>query len=341
MGKAGTSQSMEKFSPSGKGRGVSYRYLSSSTSQETSSLLILEELLLHSYITSDASQTGYGQCSYLRLVDENGRIHCSLVLGKARVAPLRSVTIPRLELTAVTVSVRVASVLKKELDYEELQDLYWTDSKVVLGFISNESRRFHVYVANRVQFIRDLTSPEQWRYVESGSNPADEGSRGVNSKEFMRKSLWIRGPECLWQTEDQWPRKGSYENEIQESSSEVRKVTANTTVIEKHESMLSRFERFSNWQRLKTAVALCMEYKRRLRMSINTADRTLPVDEGSQINGRSSKAESSPATRIMVQDLEQAEVEILKLVQTNAFDKEVKTLKEFQAQTEGVRNDRH
>ncbi|XP_068742033.1 uncharacterized protein [Montipora capricornis] len=147
------------------------------------------------------------------------------ILGKARVAPLRSVTIPRLELTAATISVRVANVLKEELDYEELQDFYWTDSKVVLGFISNESRRFHVYVANRVQFIRDQTSPDQWRYVESGSNPADEGSRGVNAKEFIRKSQWIRGPEFLWQTEDHWPRQGSYENEIQESSPEVRKVT--------------------------------------------------------------------------------------------------------------------
>lgn len=87
---------------------------------------------------SDALKTGDGQYSYLRLVDENGRIHFSLVLGIASVAPLRSATIPRLELTAATVSVRVASVLKEELGYEELQDLYWTDSKVVLGFISNE-----------------------------------------------------------------------------------------------------------------------------------------------------------------------------------------------------------
>ena len=83
-----------------------------------------------------------------------------------------------------------------------------------------------------------------------------------------------------------------------------------------------------------------MEYKRGL-MSINTADRNLPVDDGPQINEQSRKAESCPATRIMVQDLEQAEVEILTLVQTSAFDKEVKTaLKEFQAQTEGVRKDR-
>ena len=75
-------------------------------------------------------------------------------------------------------------------------------------------------------------------------------------------------------------------------------------------------------------------------MNINTADRNLPGDEGPQINGRSRKAESCPATSIMVQDLEKAEVGILKLVHTNAFDKEVKTLKEFQAQTDGVCKDR-
>ncbi|XP_067053909.1 uncharacterized protein [Acropora muricata] len=277
---------------------------------------------------SDASQTGYGQCSYLRLVDENGRNHFSLVLGKACVASLRSVTIPRLELTAATESVRVANVLKEELDYEELQDFYWTDSKVVLGF--------HVYVANRTQFIPDQTSADQWRYVESESNPADEGSRGVNAKDFIR----IRGLEFLWQTEDHWPRQGLYENEIQESCPEVKKVTANTTVIEEYGIMLSRFERLSSWQRLKTAIALCMEYKRRLRKSISTADKKTPVDESSRINGRSCKTESYLAADIIVQDLEQAEVEILKIVQRDAFDKEVKTLKESHAQTEGARKDR-
>ena len=130
------------------------------------------------------------------------------------------------------------------MDYEELQDLYWTDSKVVLRYISNESPRFHVYVENRTQFIRDQTSPDQWRYLESEANPADEGSKRVNAKDFIRKPQWIKGPEFLWQREDHWPRRGSYENEIQESSPEVRKVTANTTVTEEYASMLSRFERF-------------------------------------------------------------------------------------------------
>lgn len=82
-------------------------------------------------------------------------------MGKARVAPRKTVSIPRLELAAAAVSARVADVLKNELDYERIEDFYWTDSKVVLGFINNESRRFHVYVANRVQQIRDYASPSQ------------------------------------------------------------------------------------------------------------------------------------------------------------------------------------
>ena len=93
---------------------------------------------------SDSSQSGYGKCLYLRLIDENARVHCSLVMDKALVAPLKIVTIPRLELTTATVSVRVATMLKEELDYEELHEFYYTDSKVVLGFISNESSRFQV-----------------------------------------------------------------------------------------------------------------------------------------------------------------------------------------------------
>ena len=85
--------------------------------------------------------------SYLHLVDDNGQVHCSFVAGKARVTPRKMVSIPRLELAAATVLVRAADMLKAELYY----------SDVVLGFINNKSRRFHVYVAFRVQLIHDHT----------------------------------------------------------------------------------------------------------------------------------------------------------------------------------------
>lgn len=99
---------------------------------------------LHNF--SDASSKGYGQCSYLRLENDKGDVNCTFVMGKARVIPLKPVTIPRLELTAPVVSVNVNEQLQRELEYEDIVELFWTDSNVVLGYVANETRRFHVFV---------------------------------------------------------------------------------------------------------------------------------------------------------------------------------------------------
>ncbi len=74
---------------------------------------LMECVELHHF--SDASQDGYGQCSYLRFVNNFGRVHCSLVMGKSRVTPTKLVTIPRLELTAALLSVKVSSFIGREL----------------------------------------------------------------------------------------------------------------------------------------------------------------------------------------------------------------------------------
>ena len=84
----------------------------------------------------------------MRLVNEDRHVHPAFVMGKSRVAPLKSVTIPRLELTAAVCSVRISEQIQCELDYAIDQDFFWTGSKVVLGYINNESRHFHVFVSN-------------------------------------------------------------------------------------------------------------------------------------------------------------------------------------------------
>ena len=86
---------------------------------------------LHNF--ADASTSGYRQCSYLRVKDEDGNVNVSLVMGKSRVAPLKITTIPRLELTAAVVSAKVGVMLQEELNYANLKQFFWTDSKVVLG----------------------------------------------------------------------------------------------------------------------------------------------------------------------------------------------------------------
>nr|XP_055045825.1 uncharacterized protein LOC129431793 [Misgurnus anguillicaudatus] len=156
------------------------------------------EAELHHF--SDASTYGYGQCSYLRLKNKKGNVHCAMVMAKSRVAPLKPVTVPRLELAAAVVSVGMSSVLKTELDYTFIKEMFWTDSKVVLGYISNEARRFHTFVANRVQRIRHNTTVEQWRYVPTKENPADHASRGLTVKELLA-SNWFTGPKFLWEKE--------------------------------------------------------------------------------------------------------------------------------------------
>ena len=141
----------------------------------------------------DASTEGYGQCSYLRLVDTRNRVNCSLVMGKARVTPLKPVTIPRLELTATVVSVRVSEMLRRELRYNEIKKAFWTNSKVVQAYIHNDARRFHTFVVNRVQQIREHTVPEQWKYIEGKKNPADEASRGLSPNDLLQSSRSLCG----------------------------------------------------------------------------------------------------------------------------------------------------
>ena len=116
---------------------------------------------LHNF--ADASTFGYGQCSYLRVKDENDHVNVSLVMGKSRVAPSKITTIPRSELTASVVSAKVGTMLQDQLNYANLKQYFWTDSKIVLGYINNDAKRFHMFVANIVQMIRSNTNTKEWR----------------------------------------------------------------------------------------------------------------------------------------------------------------------------------
>ena len=84
---------------------------------------------------SDACESGYGQFSYIRLLNQSSQVHCTLLIEKSKVA-LMFVSIPRLELTAATLSVKISKMLKNELDIHVDDEIFWTDSKVVLGYIN-------------------------------------------------------------------------------------------------------------------------------------------------------------------------------------------------------------
>ncbi len=213
---------------------------------------------------SDASQTGYGQCSYLCLVNGSNQAYCSLVMGKARVAPLKLENIPRLELTAAIVSVRVSQWLVPELDYEDVTEFFWTDSKVVMGYISIVTRRFHIFVANRVQQIHEHTKPKQWQYINTHSNPADAASRGLTAKQLLNDdSQWLRGPHFLWNCGPYQAQVGNTTEPLDPNDPEVK---ASTIVTQSFESYPDYFEtarlnRFSDSSRVRRAVAFSKREK--------------------------------------------------------------------------------
>ena len=84
------------------------------------------------------------------MVNEIGRIQCNLSLGKSRLVPSKFISIPRLELNAAVLSVKIC-LLKKELKIGEIKEWFWTDNKVVIGYIKNDAQRFKTFVAKRVQ----------------------------------------------------------------------------------------------------------------------------------------------------------------------------------------------
>lgn len=150
---------------------------------------------LHHFL--DASESGYGTVLFLQLTSKEGHVHCAFMMGKARVALLKQTTIPCMELTAAVVSVGMDKMLRKELQLELQDSVFWTDSTAVWKYIGNEALRLKTFVANIVAVIRKATKVEQWCYVSTKENPAVGASHGITAKQFMDMQSWIEGPPLL------------------------------------------------------------------------------------------------------------------------------------------------
>ena len=236
------------------------------------------------------------------------------MMGKARVAPLKPVTIPRLEPTAALTSVRVSRTLGRELTYAGVEVIFWTDSKVVQGYIYNEARRFHTYVANRVQQVRDHTQPEQWKYVDSDNNPADDASRGLSPKDVLKTSRWLRGPTFLWGPHDEWQDFDDEPPTLHADDKEVKKTTVLNTVTIEPSYVMEVVKRFSNWFRAKKVLGRCLNITRMWRTRATGGDTRRGVVQDFE----------DPVT---VETMSEAERLVIKVVQNEAFRDELSRLK--------------
>ena len=150
---------------------------------------------LHTFC--DAFNEVIDAVSYLRTIHCYREIQVAFVLGKAKLAPSHATTVPHLELCAAVLAVEIAELITKEMHLEFETTLFHSDSQVVLGYISNESRRFYVYVSNRVERIRRSSTSKQGHYVPTLQNPADLAMRSVHAQNLI-DIMWHSTPKFLY-----------------------------------------------------------------------------------------------------------------------------------------------
>lgn len=161
------------------------------------------------HVFVDASEVAFSAVCFLRIVMTEDDVNVSFIIGKTRCAPVKFLSIPRLELQAAVLGVRLHNTVKKSHNFKITKSMFWSDSKTVLHWINDDSRKYKTFVANRIGEILDSTSPNQWNWISSSQNVADDATRDKHPFVFECNRRRITGPDWLKMNEADWPHQPS------------------------------------------------------------------------------------------------------------------------------------
>ena len=231
-------------------------------------------------IFSDASNEAIGICAYIRWKTENNEYHTRFIAAKSRVAPLKPLTIPHLELQAAVLSTRLYQTIVEETRFKFEKVIFFTDSNIVLSWIRSQAREFKPFVSARVAEIQSNSDPAQWRHVPGELNVADDVSRGIPAQRLTGR--WKHGPEFLQLPEDEWPHEASTLNVLNEVEKERQKVQ--TVLLTRYPEVID-CKKFSSWRKLVRTTAYVLRFIRnmlRLRYQIKKLPET--SEDQTQLN---------------------------------------------------------
>ncbi|XP_041975756.1 uncharacterized protein LOC121730680 [Aricia agestis] len=144
----------------------------------------------------DASSAAYAAVIYIRVITDN-EIKVRLVAAKTKVAPVKQISLPRLELCAAVLLSKLIPSVKSSLNIDDNSVFAWTDSTIVLAWLRKTPNTWKPFVGNRTTEILNVTNSSQWHHIKSADNPSDCASRGISPAELKQSQLWWKGPTFL------------------------------------------------------------------------------------------------------------------------------------------------
>lgn len=249
---------------------------------------------------ADASMNAYGCCIYLRSMDAFGVVKVKLFVAKSRVAPAKKKQLPRLELCAAHLLSNLWTKIHTIFATAPSAVYFWTDSLIVLHWISTHSSKLSTFVGNRVAEIQENTMDVLWKHVPSLKNPADIVSRGCAVKE-LETSMWFGGLSFLLEEEDNWPSTVDIQLSPEEAALEKKKTVLICKKLDSND-LLEVIEKYSSYTKLVRVFAYVLRV-------------------------RSWRLNRVPQRGLLVvSELDDALLRIVHLIQQNAFSDETKSL---------------